>query len=627
MNNTFLPISRKEMEQRGWDELDVILISGDAYVDHPSYGIAVIGRVLENAGYRVGIISQPDRGNIKSFQALGRPRLFFGITSGNIDSMIANYTANRKPRAVDDYSPGGKSGLRPDRALIVYTNKIREAFGKNIAIVIGGIEASLRRFSHYDYWDNSVRRSILLDSRANVLVYGMGEHAVLEIARRLNNGEKINALNDIRGTAVVREDISRLEDYALIPTYDETKNNAKKFNQAFRTIYANTNPFTAKTVVQEYFNRFLINFPPALPLRSEELDKVHELPYTRKWHPAYNAQGGIKGLETVRFSVISHRGCCGECSFCSLYFHQGRIVQSRSAKSILKELELIAGEKGFPGTITDIGGPTANLYQAHCPRWDKEGFCEKQHCLIPEKCKNLRLGYKTCLEVYKKAGQIPGVKHVFIGSGFRYDLLVDRDSREYFEEICKHHISGQMKVAPEHVADNVLKIMNKPSHNTFDRFVQKFNYLNSKFKKNQFLVSYFISSHPGSTLQDTLQIGLYLAKQRLSCEQIQDFLPSPMTLSTCIYHTQTHPFTGENIYSARSFREKKMQRALIQHKNPKNKKLVVEVLQEIGSVHLLKDLKTAHSPKNFHPGQTRGLPACGGRLRRRDKKTRRTRKK
>lgn len=588
MRKDFLPISKNDLKERGFKELDIILITGDAYVDHPSYGTAVIGRVLENAGYKVGIIAQPDWKTSSDFLELGSPRLFFGITSGNTDSMIANYSANKKPRKTDDYSHGGKSGIRPDRALLVYANKVRELFGSNAPIVIGGIEASLRRLAHYDYWDNCVRRSILLDSRANIIVYGMGEKQILEITRRLNDGEKINSLDNIRGTVVVRKDISYLKNPVILPSFEEVKDDKEKFNLAFKEIYRQMNPFTAKPVVQKHCNRYVIQFAPSLPRTTEELDNIYELPYTRNYHPVYDKQGGVKGLQTVKFSIISHRGCCGECSFCSLYFHQGRIIQSRSPESILKEAQLICRDKDFRGTITDIGGPTANLYQADCVFWNQKGFCENKYCLVPAKCKNLKLGYKESLDVYRKIRELPKVKHVFIGSGFRYDLLIDNYADDYLKELCKYHISGRMKTAPEHIADKVLKIMNKPPFCIYEKFARKFQEVNKTLGKKQFLVNYFISSHPGSTIEDALKLALYLSERRIHPEQIQDFIPSPMTLSSCIYYTEKHPFTGETIYVPRGVRERKMQRALIQHKNPKNKALLIEALKQLNCLHLLK---------------------------------------
>ncbi|MCX5815738.1 MAG: YgiQ family radical SAM protein [Proteobacteria bacterium] len=633
--NNFLPLSSDDFKKRGWDALDIILITGDAYVDHPSYGAAVIGRVLENAGYRVGIIPQPDWRKPDDFGKLGKPRLFFGITAGNMDSMVANYTANKRPRQKDDYSPGGKAGLRPDRATIVYANRIREAFG-DIPIVIGGIEASLRRFAHYDWWDNAVRRSILLDSRADILVYGMGERQVVEIAERLSKSEN---LSGIRGTAIVtysgepplREDKRRafnsvaegfslrhpkdvgrgtwdsekeepakrrtgdnelvthddlrftrydLRDTAVeIPSYEEVKEDKEKFNEAFRLIYQNQDPFTGKTIIQRYATRCVIQYPPPLPLTEYQLDAIYELPYMKNPHPSYKEKGSIPGFETVRFSLISHRGCCGECSFCALSMHQGRIVQSRSKKSILREATLLTKREDFRGTITDIGGPTANLYKAKCPLWDSKGACRNKQCLMPEKCKNLKTGYRDSIELYNEVLSLPKVKHVFLESGIRYDLLTDNDSTGYFSHLCTYHISGQMKVAPEHTVDRVLKLMNKPPFHVYETFAKQYIETNRRLKKDQYLVHYFISAHPGSTLEDTFALSQYLMKRKIHPEQIQDFIPLPLTLSGCMYYTEKHPFTGEKVYVAKTFRERKMHRALIQYKNPKNKKLIEEAMK------------------------------------------------
>lgn len=586
MNTQFIPLSGTDAKKRGWDTLDIIIITGDAYVDHPSYGAAVISRVLENAGYRVGIIAQPDWRSTDDFKRLGRPQLFFGITSGNVDSMVAHYTANKRPRNEDSYSPGGESGLRPDRAVTVYANRVREVFG-DVPIVLGGLEASMRRLAHYDYWGNSVRRSLLLDARGDILVYGMGETQILEIARRLKRGDSIRSLDTIAGTAVVRKEYAMLGDHIHIPSFEEVKEDTKKFNEAFRVIYDNQNPFRAKPVVQKHGDRYVICFPPPLPKSTEALDAIHELPYTRRWHPAYDAAGGVPGFETVRFSLISHRGCCGECSFCSLYFHQGRIIQSRSPQSILREAQLLSGSENFKGTITDIGGPTANLYAAACPRWEREGFCEKKRCLIPGKCKNLDPGFEKSIALYRKLRRLPGVKHVFIGSGFRHDLLTDESCRPYLKEICEHHISGRMKVAPEHMIDSVLQTMGKPDARAYGKFVGLFTELNRTVKQKRFLVNYFISSHPGATLRDALNLALYLIDRGVHPEQIQDFIPLPLTLSGCIYYTGTHPFTGKAVYTAKTFRERKLQRALIQYRNASNRDLIRQALRELKAEHLL----------------------------------------
>ncbi len=583
MDRHFLTVSLQELRKKGWDSLDIILITGDAYVDHPSYGATVIGRVLERAGYRVGIIAQPDWRDTSDFKRLGRPKLFFGITAGNMDSMVANYTANKKPRRKDDYSPGGKTGLRPDRAVIVYANRIRETFG-DVTIVIGGIEASLRRFAHYDWWDNEVRRSIIFDARADILVYGMGEKQIVEIADRINHGRD---LKGIRGTAVIsrkKDDfIKENTDFVEIPSFEEVKEDKEKFNDAFRIIYRNQDPFKGKTIIQRHLDRYLVQYPPAPPLNENELDAIYELPFLRKPHPSYRDKGGIPGFETVKFSIISHRGCCGECSFCGLYMHQGRIIQSRSTGSILKEAKLITEMEDFRGTITDIGGPTANLYKAKCLFWDKKGACTDKKCLMPERCKNLKLGLKEGVHLYREILAIPTIKHVFIESGIRYDLISGKDSEEYLTMLCKNHISGQMKVAPEHCINRILKLMNKPPIELYEAFAKKYSEVNKRLKKDQYLVHYFITGHPGSTLEDAYKMSKYLRKRNIYPEQIQDYIPLPMTASGCMYYTEKDPFSGERLYVAKTFRERKMHRALIQYKNPKNKYIVQEAEKKLCS--------------------------------------------
>lgn len=589
MHNKFLPISTDDLRERGWEELDVILITGDAYVDHPSYGAAIIGRVLEDAGFKAGIIAQPDWRHSDDFLKLGRPRLFFGITAGNLDSILSNYTANKSIRKKDDYSPGGNIGLRPNRAAIVYANKVKELF-PDTPIILGGIEVSLRRLAHYDYWSDSVRRSILIDSKADLLVYGMGEKQAIEIAIRLSEGRKIKDLDNIRGTVAVRNNISGLTDYVMIPSFEEVSANKDKFIEAFKIIYLENDPFKGKTVIQKYGDRFIIQYPPVLPLTTKELDRVYSLNFVRNWHPIYNKAGAVPGFETVRNSIIAHRGCCGECSFCSLGFHQGRIIQSRSPESILREIKLLADSKDFKGTITDIGGPTANLYGAKCKSWEASGACKHKKCLTPTKCKDLQLGYREALKLLRDALKIPKVKHVFIGSGVRYDLLVDRYSDEYLKELCNHHISGRLKVAPEHTVDYILELMNKPAFKTYEVFCKKFKDINKALNKKQYLVNYFITSHPGSDLKTALKMALYLAERRLRPEQIQDFIPLPMTISGCMYWTEKHPFTGEKLYVAKDVKERRMERALIQYSQPKNRRLVLEALRSLNKLDLEKVL-------------------------------------
>ena len=587
MNKNFLPINLDDARARGWDELDVVIVTGDAYVDHPSYGAAVMGRVLEAERFRVGIIAQPDWTGLEDFKRLGLPKLFFGVTAGNLDSMLANYTSNRNHRKVDEYSPGGKPGRRPDRATLIYTNRIKEAF-PGVPVVIGGVEASLRRLAHYDYWSDKVRKSILLDSKADILVYGMGEKQIVAIAGRLKAGEGIKNLIDIKGTVVARSEISTISDYLLIPSFDDVSKDKDKFNEAFKTIYSEADPRRGRTIVQPHGNRFVVQLPPAPPLTKDELESIYSLDYARNPHPSYNKSGGIPGFETVRFSIVSHRGCCGACNFCSLYLHQGRIVQSRSPESILKEARILSERPDFKGTITDIGGPTANMFLADCKEWGGAGACKGKQCLMPAKCKNLMVDYKETVRMWKDVRNLPKVKHLFIGSGLRYDLLADKDASLYLKELCEHHISGRLKVAPEHTEDSVLKLMNKPSLAAYEEFVTKFNIVNQELGKKQFLVHYIISSHPGCTLEDSLNLSLALMKKHIHPEQIQDFIPLPMTMSGSMYYTEKDPMTGKSVYVAKGLRERKLQRALIQYDNPDNKKYVIEALRKLGRMNLAK---------------------------------------
>jgi uncharacterized radical SAM protein YgiQ len=602
----FLPTSAAEMKLRGWRELDIVLVTGDAYVDHSAFGVAVIGRVLASEGYRVGIIAQPDWRSVADFQSLGRPRLFFGITSGNVDSMVANYTANKRPRKKDDTSPGGRTGFRPDRALIVYANRIRQAF-KGVSIVVGGLEASMRRLAHYDYWDNRVRRSILFDARADLLVYGMGERQVVEIARRLSAGETIDELEGIAGTAVIRSQLPSTGDFIELPSLEEVTGSKEAFNRSFALFYKEQNPMTAKTVCQAHGDRHAVVYPPPKPLSDTLLDEIYELDYQRSWHPSYDGAGGVPGLETVRHSLVTHRGCCGECNFCSLFFHQGRIVQSRSAESIVREAKRLTASPGFRGTITDMGGPTANLYGSACSLWKKKGYCSDKRCMFPSTCPSLDPGYGKSLPLYRRIRKISGVKHAFVGSGFRHDLFAE-DTDTCLEEICRFHVSGQMKVAPEHVSEKVLRAMGKPRQQAYDAFVRRFERLNRDLPSRRYLVNYFISAHPGCTLNDALELALYLIDRGMHPEQVQDFIPLPLTHSGAAYFTGKDPLTEEPLYVARTFRERKMQRALVQYKNPSNRKLIRNALKQLGKEHLAR--------RFFNPGMEkrgkRSSPSKGG---------------
>jgi uncharacterized radical SAM protein YgiQ len=569
------------MAQRGWNQCDIILVTGDAYVDHPSYGMAIIGRVLEDAGYKVGIIAQPDWRKPDDFIRFGKPRLFFGVTAGNLDSILSNYSVNRKVRRKDLYAPGGQTGLRPNRATIVYSNKIKELF-PGTPVILGGIEASMRRLAHYDYWEDTVRRSILIDAKADMLVYGMGEKQIIEIANRLNRGEELKDLNGIRGTVVVRSDAAPFKDALVIPDFEAIKDDKDKFNDAFKTAYYECDPVRGKTVIQKHGERWLVQFAPAYPLSTSEMDHIYLLPYMRGWHPSYDRLGGIPGFEVVKFSIISHRGCSAECNFCSLYAHQGRIIQSRSKDSIVKEVMLLADRRDFKGTITDIGGPTANLYEAFCETWGSCGACRDKNCLVPKKCPNLKLGYDQTLEMWGEVMQIPKVKHLFISSGLRYDLLIDKAAEPYLRALCKDHVSGQLKIAPEHNNEGVLKLMNKTSFKDYEIFTEKFRQMSYEAGKKQFLVNYFVSAHPGSNLHEALGLALYLVKNRMNPEQVQDFIPLPMTVSGAMYHTGKHPLTGEEVYSAKDPVDRHMQRALLQYKQPQNRKYLAEALRKLG---------------------------------------------
>ena len=473
---------------------------------------------------------------------------------------------------------------------IIYTNKLKEAF-PDIPVVIGGIEASLRRLAHYDYWTDKVRRSILLDAKADILVYGMGEKQILEIANRFRENGAKHSLDGIRGTVIVKNDISAIKDFVSIPSFEETSTDKDKFNKAFQLVYSEFDPRRGRTIVQQHDKRFVVQYPPALPLTSKELDAIYEFPYVRQWHPIYNKAGGVPGLETVRFSITSHRGCPGACSFCSIYLHQGRIVQSRSSSSIVREVKRLASHDDFRGTITDVGGPTANLYEASCSLWDREGTCRDKNCLSPTKCSNLDLGYRKTLKLWDEILKIPKAKHLFIGSGVRYDILIDSASDEYLKALCADHVSGQLKVAPEHSVQSVLELMNKSSFKTYEKFVKRFNEVNAGLKKKQYLVNYFISSHPGAGLEEALDLALTLNAKGIHPEQIQDFIPLPMTASGCMYYTGKDPFTGKTVYVARGLRERKLQRSLAQYKQPNNRKYVIEALKKLDKLHLKSRLR------------------------------------
>jgi uncharacterized radical SAM protein YgiQ len=569
----FLPMSMLEAKELGIDQFDVILVSGDAYVDHPAFGAALIGRVLWDAGYMVGIIAQPDWRSADGFRMLGTPKLFFGISSGNVDSMVNNYTPNLKRRSDDVYSPGKKAG-RPDRATIVYADRVHSLF-PGVPIILGGIEASLRRFAHYDYWSDKVRQSILADAPADMIVFGMGEAPLKEVASRLDKGEPIKDIKTVPGTAV-KEEVRRWaqetrKDSIVIPGFSEVSSDKRLYAQAFRLHYNEQDPFHGRAVVQPHPKTVIVQNRPAMPLRTEDLDHIYELPYTREAHPSYSRP--VPALEPVRFSITSHRGCFGSCSFCALTHHQGRIVQSRSIESIIREAKGLTMMKGFKGIIQDIGGPTANMYGLGCPRWRHETCTDK---LCSAECPTLQKDHGDLAEMLRRLRGLPGIRKVLIGSGIRYDLVLS-DSSEYLRELCEHHVSGHLKVAPEHIVKNVTDSMHKPRVEVFDRFRQRFEALCKELGKEQYLLPYFMSGHPGCTIADMIELAEYIRDNRMYTEQVQDFTPTPMTISTAMYYTGVDPITMETVHVPRG-REKRIQRAMLQYRDPRNYALVREGL-------------------------------------------------
>ncbi len=573
----FLPMSRKDIQERGWDTLDFVLITGDAYIDHPSFGIAIVGRVLEHEGYKVGIIAQPNWKDISAFKKLGRPRLGFMITGGNIDSMVNHYSVAKKRRSKDAYSPGGKMGLRPDRAVAVYAQKVREAY-EDIPIILGGIEASLRRMSHYDYWEDQIRPSILLEAKADLVVYGMGEHQIVEIAEALEHGIPIEELTYLKGTIYKTKDFERVYEPIVLPSYEAIRQSKEEYAKSFMIQYENTDAITAKPLIEAYGDIYVVQNPPAQPLTQSQLDAVYALSYMRTFHPIYEASGGVPAIEEIRFSVISNRGCFGSCNFCALGFHQGRVVQARSHPSIVAEAEKMVWEPDFKGYIHDVGGPTANFRHRACDKQVEHGVCKERQCLFPTPCKQLHIDHEDYMNLLRKLRELPNVKKIFVRSGIRYDYLIQDKNEKFFEELCKHHISGQLKVAPEHISSRVLQKMGKPNRDVYDRFVKKYYAVNEKLGMKQFLVPYLMSSHPGSDLKAAIELAEYLRDMGYMPEQVQDFYPTPGTLSTCMYYTELDPRTMEKVYVPKSAHEKAMQRALIQYRLPQNYALVYEAL-------------------------------------------------
>lgn len=583
----FLPISKQDMEDRGWWYYDFLLITGDAYVDHPSFGAAVIGRVLEAEGYRVAVLAQPDWHSAEAFAAMGRPRYGALIGAGNLDSMVAHYTAAKKRRSDDAYSPRKRAGYRPDHAVIVYANRVKEAF-PDLPVVIGGLEASLRRFSHYDYWEDKVRRPILVDSGADLLVYGMGETATIEIAKRLAKGISPDKITDIRGTGYITSDFEKcVFEKVWCASYDEVCRDKKSYAKSNMIQYDEHDPVRGRAIIQKVNDRYLVINPPAMPLPTDEFDRVCELPYTRSPHPMYDDIGGVPAIEEVRFSVIHNRGCFGACNFCSLAFHQGRMITSRSHESIIREVTALTKLPDFKGYIHDVGGPTANFRRPSCEKQLKSGTCKGKNCLTPTPCKNLDADHTDYLLLLRKLRQIPGIKKVFVRSGIRFDYLLEDKSGEFFAELVKHHISGQLKVAPEHCIDSVLDYMAKPHNEVYNRFMQKYAKLNERYGKEQYLVPYLISSHPGSTMDSAIALAEYLNKTGRQPEQVQDFYPTPGTLSTCMYYTGIDPRTMKEVYVPKTFHEKAMQRALLQWKRPEKRALVIEALKSAGREDLI----------------------------------------
>ena len=615
----FLPISKEDLLDREWYYYDFLLITGDAYVDHPSFGTAIISRVLEDLGFRVAILAQPDWKNLDSFTALGKPRYGVLVNGGNIDSMVAHYTAARKRRHDDAYSPGRKAGLRPDRATIVYGNKIREVWG-DIPLIIGGLEASLRRFAHYDYWEDKVRRSILLDAQADLLIYGMGERAVADIAKALAAGTPVREITDVKGTCFLAKDPAACHYPSLtVASYEAVCQSKKAYAEANLVEYDEHDPIRGRAVIQPHGDRYLIANPPAMPLTTAELDHVAELPYMREPHPVYDSMGGVPAIEEVRFSVTHNRGCFGACKFCSLAFHQGRMITSRSHESVIREVTALTKHPGFKGYIHDVGGPTANFRRPSCQKQLKHGLCKHRDCLAPTPCPNLDADHADYLQLLRKLRAIPGIKKIFIRSGIRFDYLMQDKNGEFFADLVKHHISGQLKVAPEHCVAHVLDAMGKPHIQAYEKFRDKYQRLNQKYGMNQFLVPYLMSSHPGATLADAIAMAQWINKTGRQPEQVQDFYPTPGTLATGMYYTGLDPRTMKPIYVPKTPHEKELQRALLQWKRPEKRRLVLEALHREGREDLIGygpdcllrpnrpgKPEAAQAAKSGKPGKTQG---------------------
>ena len=587
MKGNFLPITREEMKERGWDQVDFVYVSGDAYVDHPSFGHAIITRLLESRGYRVGIIAQPDWRKPESVQVFGEPRLGFLVSAGNMDSMVNHYSVSKKRRKTDAYTPGGEMGKRPDYACVVYGNLIRQTY-KKTPIILGGIEASLRRMAHYDYWSDKLKRSVLLDSGADVISYGMGEHSIVELAEALDAGIPVEDITYIAGTVVKTKSLDSIYDAEILPSFEDLKADKMNYARSFYTQYLNTDAFNGKRLVEPYSEHlYVVQNPPATPLTQMEMDDVYSLPYQRTYHPSYEAKGGVPAIKEIKFSLISNRGCFGGCSFCALTFHQGRIVQVRTHESLIEEAKEITKDKDFKGYIHDVGGPTANFRHPSCKKQMEHGVCKTRQCLFPSPCKNLDADHRDYVSLLRKLRDIPKVKKVFIRSGIRFDYLLADKKQEFLRELCEYHVSGQLKVAPEHVAGPVLSLMGKPEHKVYEEFTRQFYKMNEGIGKEQYLVPYLMSSHPGSTLKEAVELAEYCRDLGYMPEQVQDFYPTPSTLSTCMYYTGVDPRTMQKVYVPKSPHEKAMQRALIQYRNPELYDLVIEALHKAGRSDLI----------------------------------------
>lgn len=623
--NEFLPISKKDMLERGWEQLDFIFVSGDAYVDHPSFGPAILCRLLEKHGYKVGIIPQPDWHSTRDFNRLGKPRLGFLVSAGNMDSLLNKFTAAKKVRHQDAYSPGGKAGFRPERATIVYCNRLRELYA-DVPIIIGGIEASLRRMAHYDYWSDSVRRSILVDSQADLLVFGMGERALLEIAADLQQGVAIENIQDVQGTCYRVPNMDYAWDYLPLPSYSEVKNQKDKFAKAFKIEYLEQDAIRGKRIAQQNDEWCVVQNPPARPLNEAEMDEIYDLPYQRTWHPIYDKAGGVPAIKEVQFSLVSQRGCFGGCNFCAIISHEGRIIQRRSQASLIREAKILTKMPGFKGYIHDVGGPTANFRRPSCDAQLKRGTCRGKPCLSPLPCKNLVADHSDYIELLRKLRALPGVKKVFVRSGIRFDyLLLAKD--DFLTELCKYHVSGQLKIAPEHISDRVTRLMGKSNRQVYLQFVAKFKRINQKLGLKQYLVPYFMSSHPGSKLEDAIELAEFIRDMGYHPQQVQDFIPTPGTLSTCMWYTGIDPLTGEKVYTAKTYEEKLMQRSLMQYWLPKNQEIVRKALHiaaredliGFGTKCLVRPKKMPHEAlnksRNNRPKQKQNVKRISGKKR------------